>query len=207
MITTCKKCGNHNWDKLIKDGKVICPKCGYSWDHIKLPLFILSGCSGLGKTTTAIEIMQRKVDFVILDGDILGGVQNAVTTEDYRRRVDTIQALSRNINQSGRPVLWTVAGNLDMFPDSYNTRFFDGIYCLALVSDEKTVREHMTVGRGITDEGWIEGSVGYNEYLRTHDSIGAQKYEILDITQKTPSQVADEVISWVNKYLNKNTVG
>lgn len=207
MIGTCSKCGNHKWDKVVDNGKVYCPECNNSWDYVALPLLILSGCSGIGKTTTAIEIVKKKVDFVVLDADIFGGIQNAVSQEDYQKRVDTICWLSRNINQSGKPVLWTVAGNLDMFPQSYNSRFFSEIDCLALVSSEETIRKHMTEGRGITDEGWVAGSVGYNEYFKSHDSIGDLKFETLDIDSKTPSEVADQVISWVEKCLNKNTVG
>ena len=55
----------------------------------------------------------------------------------------------------GKPVLWTIAGNLDMLPRSYNTRFFNGIYCLVLTVDDDALRDQMTNGRGITDSGWI----------------------------------------------------
>ena len=101
MIGTCNKCGNHKWDKIIKDGKVICPECNNSWSYRALPLFILSGCSGVGKTTTGIEIMHRQTDVVVLDADIFCGVQNACTEDDYRRRIDTLESLSRNIAQCG----------------------------------------------------------------------------------------------------------
>jgi hypothetical protein len=201
MIGICGKCGNHKWDKIVKEGRVICPECNHSWNYISLPLFILSGCSGVGKTTTGIELMQRQNDVVVLDADIFCGVQNASTEDDYRKRVDTIESLSRNISQSGKPVLWTMAGNLDMLPKSYNTRFFDGIYCLVLTVDEDALRDRMINGRGITDSGWIEGSVGYNQYLRTHNTLGELSYETLDITDKTPAEVADAVIEWYKKYL------
>jgi hypothetical protein len=59
----------------------------------------------------------------------------------------------------------------------------------------------MINGRGITDSGWIEGSVGYNQYLRTHNTLGELSYETLDITNKTPAEVADAVIEWYKKYL------
>lgn len=201
MIGTCSVCGNHEWDKIVSEGKVICPKCNHSWNFISKPLFILSGCSGVGKTTTAIHMMQSQNDVVVLDADIFCGVQNASTNEDYRKRVDTLESLSRNISQSGKPVLWTMAGNLDMIPSSYNTRFFSGIYCLVLTVQEDDLRYRMSVGRGITDNDWIEGSVGYNKYLREHNSIGKLEYEQLDTTNKSPREVADEVVAWLHKYL------
>ena len=201
MIGICNKCGNHKWDKIIKDGKIICPECNYSWSYLSLPLFILSGCSGVGKTTTAIEIMHTQKDIVVLDADIFCGVQNASTEDDYRRRIDTLESLSRNISQCGKPVLWTIAGNLDMIPLSYNAQFFSGIHCLVLVTDENSLRDRMINGRGIADHNWIEGSVGYNKYLSEHDSLGELKFERLDITEKTPQEVACAVTEWYQKYL------
>lgn len=165
------------------------------------PLFILSGCSGIGKTTTAIEIMHHQTDVVVLDADVFGGIQNASTSEDYRKRVDTLESFSRNIAQSDKAVLWTMAGNLDMLPQSYNAQFFSAIRCLVLVADDETVKDHMINGRGITDVSWIEGSVGYNKYLREHDSIGELSYERYDITNKTPTEVAQAVMKWYRKYL------
>ena len=59
-----------------------------------------------------------------------------------------------------------------MIPQSYNTRFFSGIHCLVLTVDEKDLRYRMSVGRGITDNGWIDGSVEYNAYLSSHSALG-----------------------------------
>ncbi len=42
-------------------------------------------------------------------------------------------SLSKNIMQSGKPLLWTIAGALDYFENAYNRRFFTEIYFLALV--------------------------------------------------------------------------
>ena len=71
MIEICSKCGNYEWDKEIIGDKLRCPKCGAEWIFKSMPLFILTGCSGVGKTTTAIEMMRKKVDFIVLDADIL----------------------------------------------------------------------------------------------------------------------------------------
>ena len=201
MLETCAKCGNHGWDKIIKDGHITCPKCNHTWKFKSLPLFVLSGCSGVGKTTTAIHIMQKSDSVVVLDADVFVGVQNATTAEDYKRRVDTIEHISKDIMQSGKAVMWTMAGNLDMLKGSYHANFFDGIRCLVLTVDEDALRYRMTHGRGITDNGWIDGSVGYNQYLLSHNTIGDLEYEKLDITDKTPEEAADAVIEWLTKYL------
>lgn len=159
MIGICTKCGNHQWDKEVKGDEIHCPKCGNSWKFIRLPLFILTGCSGIGKTTTAMEIIRRKAEFTVLDGDMFYNIMPHETEEDYYDQVEQIGSLSKNLMQTGLPVLWTMAGNLDKLSKTYNSRFFREIYCLALVCEEELLRARMRDGRGITDEGWIQSSV------------------------------------------------
>ena len=197
MIGQCIKCGNHNWDKEVDGNKVHCPKCGHTWEKRTLPLFILTGCSGVGKTTTAQCIQQKKVDFVVLDADIFYGRMELHSEEDYWERVELMEQLSMNIMQSGRPVLWTMAGNLDLLHKGYCRRFFSDVKCLALTCEEELLRKRMKEGRCITDEGWIQSSVDYNEYFRTHDQLGDTYFDSFDISGKAVEEVADYVIEWV----------
>ncbi len=199
MLGICRKCGNHGWDKEIRDGKIICPKCGHSWNYTSLPLYILTGCSGVGKTTTAMQIMEKTTDVVTLDADIFYNIMPGETEEDNYDQVEQIQSLSKNIMQSGKPVLWTMAGNLDKLWHTYNSRFFSDIRCLALVCDEGSLRKRMKEGRGITDEGWIQGSVDYNNYFKTHTSLEDTDFERFDITGKTAEEVAEYVLKWLKK--------
>ena len=199
MIGQCIKCGNYNWDKEVDGNMVCCPACGHTWEKVTLPLFILTGCSGVGKTTTAQCIQQKKVDFVVLDADIFYARLNPQTEEEHFKWVDLIEQLSMNIIQAGHPVLWTMAGNLDKLNRVYCSRFFTEVKCLALTCEEKVLRKRMREGRGITDENWIQGSVDYNEYFRTHDRHGNTMFGTFDISGKDVEEVADYVIAWVKK--------
>ena len=68
MLEICSKCGNHEWDKEVDGNTIKCPKCGYKWKFEKLPIYFLTGCSGVGKTTTAIEL-QKLTDKYIKEVD------------------------------------------------------------------------------------------------------------------------------------------
>ena len=59
----------------------------------------------------------------------------------------------------------------------------------------------MTEGRGISDGGWISGSVGYNRYFLEHNEIGDIAFERLDITMLDPGQAAERVKLWVKSKL------
>lgn len=199
MIGQCIRCGNHNWDKEVEGNTVRCPKCGHAWEKVTLPLFILTGCSGVGKTTTAQWIQQKKVDFVVLDADIFCGRMDLHAEDGYWKRMELIEQLSMNIMQSGRPVLWTMAGNLDLLNKVYCRRFFSEVKCLALTCEEELLRKRMREGRGITDENWIQSSIDYNAYFRTHDHLGDTLFETFDISGKAVEEVADYVTKWVEK--------
>ena len=160
-------------------------------------IYGLLGENGVGKTTTAIEIMRKMVDFVVLDADIFAGFINWEDEESCNNWVEIIANISKDIQQSGKPVLWTMAGCLDRLPKAYNSRYFSEIICLALVTDENALRQRMQEGRGITDDNWINSSCDYNRYFMEHDRIGDTKYELLDISTKDPREVADYVINWV----------
>lgn len=199
MIGTCIKCGNYDWDKEVSNGKIKCPKCGNEWDFKSLPLFILTGCSGMGKTTTGMEVMRRQTEYVVLDADMFYNIMPGETEEDYSAQAEQMESLSKNIMQSGKPVLWTMAGSLDKINAVYNRRFFCNVYCLALVCEEGELRRRMTVGRGITDEVWIKSSTDYNNYFKTHERLGDLRFETLDTTHKTISEAADCVIAWMQE--------
>ncbi len=205
MITICPKCHNHEWDKEVigVDKKIVrCPKCKHEWKSTGLPLFILTGCSGVGKTTTAVELLQREIDFVVLDADYFQFMPS-VTLEDWAEHIERQEEISADIMQAGRPVLWAMAGCLDKLHSTYSERFFRKIYCLALTCEPEELERRMREGRNISDEGWINGSRDYNQYFREHNTIGDISYEMLDITNKSTDEIADYVTSWVGSYMKE----
>ena len=168
MLGICSSCGNHEWDKEVEGNKIRCPKCGNEWTFEKLPIYFLTGCSGIGKTTTAVELPKLTDEYVILD-----------------------------VDWSKRAVVWTMAGGIDRLEHTYGKRFFSEIKVLALTADPEVLRKRMTEGRGIDDEGWIQGSIDYNNYFRTHDSLGDTKFDTLDCTEVAPEEIAKKVLNWL----------
>lgn len=194
MIGSCRKCGNYQWDKDIsEDGKqVVCPNCNHRWNFKSLPLFILTGCSGVGKTTTAQELQQRETNYIVMDADIY-----TFMGEDYSARAEQLLHFSKNIMQGGMPLMWTMAGALEKLEEAYNRRFFQEIHYLCLFCGDDELVHRMKNGRGISNEQWIEGSLNHNKYLREHNEIDDVFYEKFDITGKPVEEVADYVNAWI----------
>lgn len=199
MIAICSKCGNSNWDKTVDGNKIVCPQCGNAWNFLKKPLFILTGCSGIGKTTTAREIQKRTTDFVVLDADIFYNIMPHETDADYFEQVEQLGNLSKNIMQCGKPVVWTMAGNIDKLSHTYHCRFFSEIYVLALVCGEESLRRRMTEGRRITDERWINSSLEYNSFFKTHNQIDGIRFDTVNTEGKTAVEVAAAVLRWMKE--------
>ena len=80
------------------------------------------------------------------------------------------------------------------------SRFFNGIYVLALVCSEECLRRRMREGRNITNDGWIDSSVEYNNFFRTLDRIGEVQFETLDTEGKTIVEAAEAVLAWLKAH-------
>lgn len=199
MIGICPKCGNYEWNKQVTEDKqyLLCPQCGHQWKFKAMPLFILTGCSGVGKTTTAQELIRRDTDFIVLDADFLFNIMPHNTDEDYKNWVEQILSLSKNVMQGGKPLLRTIAGALDYFDNTYNRRFFTEIHYLALVCNSEDLEKRMREGRHIADSNWINSSIDYNRWFIEKGIVSNKRIDTYDITSKSVSEVADYVTQWI----------
>lgn len=197
MIGSCPFCGNWQWDKTVSGSEITCPRCGGKWPFKKLPVYFLTGCSGVGKTTTGQALQKMTDEFLVLDSDMFHSLLQPHTDEGHMQVVEQTLSLTKNTNQSGKLTLWTKAGLIDKLPLAYNARFFSRIKVLALTAEENELRRRMTEGRAIADSGWIRSSIEYNAYFRTHTSIGSVPYDTLDITHITPEEAAAHVLEWL----------
>lgn len=197
MISICPRCGSNRWNKIAAESCLSCPECGHSWPYRRGPLLLLTGCSGVGKTTTAVALFQRQNTFSVLDGDMFYIPDDS----QLRGMLEKVTNLSAAFNQQGQPILWTLTGGLELLPDTYHFRFFSDVKCLALVCEPDELRRRMVDGRRITDESWLTSSREYNEYFRTHDRLGPIRFDRLDITRLTPQEAANAVHDWTSTQL------
>ncbi len=196
MVEICPNCGNYDYDKTVEKSAVTCPKCSHTWDFKKLPLFIVTGASGAGKSTTLQALQQMTDELVCLESDIFYNAMPHETPEDYMAQTELLMAFSRDIMQCGKPTIWSRAGNIQMLSRAYGTRFFSDIFVLALTVGEQELRRRMAEGRGITDTGWIQSSLDYDRYFREHDNIEGVPYDTLEVSGLTVEEAAREVGRW-----------
>ncbi|MBQ7139865.1 MAG: hypothetical protein IJO39_12820 [Clostridia bacterium] len=198
MISICSHCGSNRWNKTATATHITCPECGHSWPYRRGPLLLLTGCSGVGKTTTATRLFGMTKAFAVLDADMFYIPDDSQLSS----MLDKVCNLSAAFNQQGTAILWTMAGGLDCIKNTYHRQFFSEIKCLALTCEPDELRRRMTEGRSITDERWLNGSREYNEYFRTHNELGDVHFDKLDITRLSPVEAAEQVLNWVKKQLH-----
>ena len=198
MISMCPQCGSNRWNKTATASHITCPECGHSWPYRRGPLLLLTGCSGVGKTTTAIRLFGMPKDFAVLDADMFYIPDDS----HLLSMLEKVCNLSAAFNQQGTAILWTMAGGLDCIKDTYHRQFFSEIKCLALTCEPDELRRRMTEGRGIADKRWLNGSREYNEYFRTHNELGDVHFDKLDITRLSPVEAAEQVLAWMNGQLH-----
>ena len=198
MISICPHCGSNRWNKTATATHITCPECGHSWPYRRGPLLLLTGCSGVGKTTTATRLFGMTKDFAVLDADMFYIPDDSQLSS----MLEKVCNLSAAFNQQGTAILWTMTGGLDLLKDTYHRQFFSEIKCLALTCEPDELRRRMTEGRGITDERWLNGSRDYNEYFRTHDILADVRFDKLNITRLSPAAAAEQVLAWMNRKLH-----
>jgi hypothetical protein len=205
MLNVCHQCGLYRADKIIDpDGPVaICPECGHRHPFLALPLMIVSGASGAGKSTVCNLLTGRVRDAVLLDSDILWRPEFNKPEENYRDFFETWLRMGKNIGQSGRSVVLFGAGmgvphNLEK---CIERRYFSGIHYLSLVCNDDWLAARLQqrpTWRQSSQQPFIEEQLRFNRWFRAYDQNGGQPpITLIDTTQSTPEETAQAVTGWI----------
>jgi hypothetical protein len=210
MMNICFQCGIYRADKIIDpDGPFAnCPECGYRHRFAQLPLLIVSGASGAGKSTACQILLGRSAQVVILDSDILWRPEFNSPEDNFAAFFDTWLRMCKNISQSGRPVALFgagigVPGNIE---PRVERRYFAAVHYLALVCDDHALAERLRrrpEWRGSGEPAYIEEHQRFNQWFKTYSSA-QPPIRLLDTTDLDEETTANQVESWINEKL-RNT--
>jgi AAA domain-containing protein len=207
MMNICFQCGIYRADKIIDpDGPVaICPECGYRHRFARLPLLIVSGASGAGKSTVCRILLGRLPQVVILDSDILW--RSEFNSPEYGSPdfIDTWLRVCKNISQSGRPVVLFGAGVgvPDYIEPRVERRYFATVHYHALVCDDNALAERLRrrpKWRGSGEPAYIKEHQQFNQWFKTYSSA-QPPIRLLDTTDLDAETAANRVELWINENL------
>lgn len=205
MLNTCVKCKKYSVNKQISlDGKLMtCPFCGYSQEIKRMPLFIVTGASGVGKSTICAELFQKEKDYIVMESDILWNDSFNVPENNYREYRELWLRMCKNISQIGKPVVLCGCAVPEQFEDCLERRYFSDIHYIAIVCDEDILYKRITEYRGYQDQEYVKGSNSFNTWLKENADKTKPNIEVLDNSHLTVDEAVKIVDKWIYGHINK----
>jgi predicted kinase len=210
----CQRCGAFSADGPVSaDGPgwavVTCPVCGHGTRFRRLPLFVVTGASGAGKTATCERLLHTFPDVVVLESDVLLAALNSFAEDDIQQYWNLWMRLILHLHQAGKPVLLcgiVLPRHLESAPDRDG---IEAVHYLVLTCDEAELERRLRdrpAWRGC-DDAFIAEHVRFNRWWRgregwdSQEDRGAISMDHLDTTMDTPQVTTDMVRTWVHERL------
>ena len=171
-----------------------------------LPLFVLSGASGTGKSAICLHLPAALPECVAMETDILWGKVAATPDDNYRGYRNTWLRLAKNIGQGGRPVVLCAMAEPDQIEPCPERRYFTTVHYLAVVCDDDVLAERLRrrPGRLSVTPEFIERMRGYNRWFKAHAASTSPAMTILDTTGTTVEESVEQTVRWVRGHLPSN---
>jgi adenylate kinase family enzyme len=194
MFNLCPRCFVYRADKLIEGDVAICPACGDRRPFLRLPLALITGASGAGKSTVLQQLLARDTGWVLLDADVLW---RSELEEDF---FEIWLRMAKSINQSGRPVALFGAGT--GVPENMETRverrYFKTTHYLALTVTDDALEDRLVKrSHGEVEHAYLEEHLSFNRWFRREGPQQTPQIHVLDTTEMSPQETTEEVEAWL----------
>ena len=209
MMNVCVNCGEYRADKTIDSSGpcALCPVCGHAHRFLQLPLLIVAGASGTGKSTVCHALLASASEAVLLDGDILWRPEFNRPRDNYRDFFETWLRVAKGISQSGRPVVLFNAGmgvpeNIERCVER---RYFADVHYLALVCDDEVLEQRLRARPAWRKSGApenVEEQLRFNRWFKEKARHGPFAVELLDTTGIYVEETTEQVATWIQSKLS-----
>lgn len=176
----------------------MCPECGHEHEFLQLPMFVITGASGTGKSTVMLRLAGTVQDFVCLDSDILWCDAFNKPDDDYMQYRNIWLRVVKNIAQSGRPVALFGSSTPGQFERCVERRYIGEIHYLALTCDDDELERRLKARPGWRksgEEGVLTNMKQFNRWLR--ENAAATGMTLLDTTGKNIDGTVNATIRWM----------
>ena len=210
MFNACANCGgSHDGPEVDPAGAfLICPLCGDRRPHRRLPLLLVGGPAGAGKSTAGAALAGQLSDIVILETDILWRPEfNAEADDGYPTYTTLWLRLAAHIAQAGRAVALFGAG----FAVPHNTqplaarRYFSALHYLALVCADEVLAARLRARPAWrkTNPTLIAAHVEFNHWLKEHAAQTEPPITLIDTTDAPVADTAARVAAWLHAHTHE----
>lgn len=205
MFNVCAQCGAYRADKIIvsegQQSLAVCPACGYRQPFRRLPLYVVGGASGSGKSAVCLALAGRLEEAVALESDVLWSEAFA-RPGAYAEYYELWLRLCKNVSQAGRPVMLFGAGlgvpeNIEA---RVERRYFSRVHYLALTCDDAVLEARLRARpawRDSAGDEWIRQQVAFNHWFGEQGVHGQPPVDIVDTTHASLEDVCQAVAGWL----------
>jgi hypothetical protein len=202
VFNVCPGCGDYGEEKLIaSDGRhAVCQACGHEHPFVRLPLLIVTGASGTGKSTVLLKLVAEQSAFVCLDSDILWRDEFSKPENDFRDYRNLWLRVAKNIAQNGRPVVLFGSATPGQFEQCAESRYFSGIHYLALVCSDNELTRRLKarpVWRNSGTEAVLEQMTKFNRWLIDNAANSNPPMSLLDTSTITLEESIEATKKWI----------
>jgi hypothetical protein len=178
-----------------------------------LPLFVLTGASGAGKTAVSLELARVQLegapwapDCVLLEQDILWRDEFTDPENDYYAFRNMWLRVAKNVAQGGRPVLLCGSAVPEQYEACTERRYFTVIHYLALICNDERLRERLAARPGWRQSGdasFLERMLAFDRWFREHARDASPPIALLDVTDLSVRESAERVAHWIRGCLSR----
>jgi hypothetical protein len=206
MYNVCPACGLYSEEKTIDPAgpHAVCPACGHRQRFRRLPLFVITGASGTGKTAACLGLVEALRECVVLESDILWRPEFDRPEEDYRTYRNLWLRLVKNIAQGGRPVVLCGSAVPAGFEDCPERRYLGDIHYLALVCDDDELARRLRARpgwRASSDEAFVQRMLDFDRWFRDNAAASQPPIDLLDTTRISVNETVARTATWVRARL------
>ena len=162
----------------------------------KQPLFMITGASGVGKSTVCEILFRNETKYIVMDGDLLwNGVYDTPDDDYYEWRKLWLNVCA-SISQIGMPVVLCGCTTPEQNELLEEKNLFTKIYYIAITCGDNKLKTRLN-GRGINDENYIKSSIDFTHWLIKQENHPDYPIKNIDTTSLSPEQAAAEVDKWI----------
>ncbi len=165
-------------------------------------LFIVTGASCVGKTTTCEILFKNEKDYIVMESDLLWSDVFNTPEDNYRAYREIWMSLCSNISQIGMPVVLCGCATPEQFEVCDNRKYFSKVIYIAIVAEKDELIKRMKYERSVIDEKWIKSSVQFNEWLKNNATKTTPCIILVDNTHLS----TDETASKIDEIIRMNIV-
>jgi hypothetical protein len=213
MYNVCPQCGMYAVEKTVTplnetsaQAHITCPHCQQSLVVPYLPLFIINGASGSGKSALQVQLMARMASVIWLESDIFWNDAFNTPEDDYLAlRSYTLRAAKNVMWSARKPLVLQGTALPHQIEANPERRYFSAVHYLTLLCDNEELARRLRARpawRRTQDGGFIQQMCAFQDWLRANAAVTNPPMALLDNTGLSERETADRVEAWIETRLD-----